>query len=75
MHGAIYDAVNAIDGTHKSYLVRLKARSAFRETLRRRGHRAWCPRSAAPGRAPPNTGARNRALPGTRTTMARSKMP
>jgi len=25
MHGAIYDAVNAIDGTHKPYLVRLSA--------------------------------------------------
>src|SRR6202045_1618506 len=25
MHAAIYDAVNAIDGTHKSYLVRLSA--------------------------------------------------
>src|SRR6267143_7198338 len=25
MHGAIYDAVNAIDGTHKPYLVRLGA--------------------------------------------------
>ena len=25
MHAAIYDAVNAIDGTHKPYLVRLSA--------------------------------------------------
>src|SRR5437764_12065044 len=25
MHGAIYDAINAIDGTHKPYLVRLSA--------------------------------------------------
>src|SRR6202043_2663385 len=25
MHGAIYDVVNAIDGTHKPYLVRLTA--------------------------------------------------
>jgi hypothetical protein len=34
MHGAIYDAVNAIDGTHKPYLVRLGASHfTFQATL------------------------------------------
>ncbi len=36
MHAAIYDAVNSIDATHESYLVRIERVSPFRRAPRKR---------------------------------------